>query len=62
MLYLFLQVNDYYCILMLFFRLEHGVYNLSRMREAMTKRYKGFQMPWEWMLETGFVSQVFSVL
>ena len=40
-------------------RLEHGVYNLSRMREAAMKRYKGFQIPWEWMLETGYVSQVF---
>lgn len=39
-------------------KLEHGVYNLSRMREAAIKRYKGFQIPWEWMLETGYVSQI----
>ncbi|KAJ8616455.1 hypothetical protein MRB53_035827 [Persea americana] len=39
-------------------KLEHGVYNLSRMREAAMKRYKGFQIPWEWMLETGYVSQI----
>ncbi|KAF8369717.1 hypothetical protein HHK36_032258 [Tetracentron sinense] len=39
-------------------KLEHGVYNLSRMRESATKRYKGFQIPTEWMLETGFVTQI----
>ncbi|KAG1330241.1 Protein CHUP1, chloroplastic [Cocos nucifera] len=39
-------------------KLEQGVYNLSRVRESATMRYKGFQIPWEWMLETGFVSQV----
>ena len=39
-------------------RLEHGVYNLSRMRESATKRYKAFQIPVEWMLDSGIVSQV----
>lgn len=39
-------------------RLEHGVYNLSRMRESAAKRYKGFQIPMDWMLENGIVSQV----
>ncbi|KAF8391263.1 hypothetical protein HHK36_023565 [Tetracentron sinense] len=39
-------------------KLEHGVYNLSRMRESATKRYKGFQIPTDWMLETGFVTQI----
>ncbi|XP_021907805.1 protein CHUP1, chloroplastic isoform X2 [Carica papaya] len=38
-------------------KLEHGVYNLSRMRESAAKRYKGFQIPMDWMLETGIVSQ-----
>ncbi|XP_010277745.1 PREDICTED: protein CHUP1, chloroplastic-like [Nelumbo nucifera] len=42
----------------LFEKLEHGVYNLSRMRETATNRYKGFHIPTEWMLETGFVSQI----
>ncbi|KAK0578827.1 hypothetical protein LWI29_016705 [Acer saccharum] len=42
----------------LFEKLEHGVYNLSRMRESAAKRYKGFQIPMEWMLETGIVSQI----
>lgn len=39
-------------------RLEHGIYNLSRMRESATKRYKVFQIPIAWMLDTGFVAQV----
>ncbi|CAL1388350.1 unnamed protein product [Linum trigynum] len=42
----------------LFEKLEHGVYNLSRMRESATKRYKEFQIPIDWMLETGLVSQI----
>ncbi|XP_010279087.1 PREDICTED: protein CHUP1, chloroplastic-like [Nelumbo nucifera] len=39
-------------------KLEHGVYNLSRMRESATNRYKGFHIPTDWMLETGFVIQI----
>ncbi|XVE88181.1 hypothetical protein DITRI_Ditri19aG0048000 [Diplodiscus trichospermus] len=39
-------------------KLEHGVYNLSRMRESAANRYKGFQIPMDWMLETGIVSQM----
>ncbi|TYJ17844.1 hypothetical protein E1A91_A09G081200v1 [Gossypium mustelinum] len=39
-------------------KLELGVYNLSRMRESATKRYKGFGIPTDWMLETGIVSQI----
>ncbi|OVA13278.1 hypothetical protein BVC80_289g20 [Macleaya cordata] len=39
-------------------KLEHGVYNLSRMRESATNKYKGFRIPTEWMLENGFVSQI----
>ncbi|CAN4078822.1 unnamed protein product [Withania somnifera] len=42
----------------LFDKLEHGIYNLSRMRESATKRYKVFQIPIEWMLDTGFVTQI----
>ncbi|KAK9092899.1 hypothetical protein Syun_027810 [Stephania yunnanensis] len=38
-------------------KLEQGVYNLSRMRESATKKYKGFHIPTEWLLETGLVSQ-----
>ncbi|KAL5575272.1 hypothetical protein UlMin_016971 [Ulmus minor] len=39
-------------------KLEHGVYNISRMRESATKRYKNFQIPTDWMLDSGFVSQM----
>ncbi|KAE8674253.1 Tetratricopeptide repeat-like superfamily protein isoform 2 [Hibiscus syriacus] len=39
-------------------KLEHGVYNLSRMRESAANRYKGFHIPMDWMLETGIVSQI----
>ncbi|XP_075523201.1 protein INCREASED PETAL GROWTH ANISOTROPY 1-like [Primulina tabacum] len=42
----------------LFEKLEHGVYNLSRMRESAAKRYKAFQIPMNWMLDTGYVSQI----
>ncbi|CDO96759.1 unnamed protein product [Coffea canephora] len=42
----------------LFDKVEHGVYNLSRMRESATNRYKGFHIPMEWMLDTGYVSQI----
>ncbi|XP_075483329.1 protein INCREASED PETAL GROWTH ANISOTROPY 1-like isoform X1 [Primulina tabacum] len=42
----------------LFDKLEHGVYNLSRVRESATKRYKVFQIPVNWMLDTGFVVQI----
>nr|GMC88263.1 protein CHUP1, chloroplastic-like [Ipomoea batatas] len=41
----------------LFEKLEHGVYNLSRMRESATGRYKLFQIPMNWMLDTGYASQ-----
>ncbi|WOL08265.1 protein CHUP1, chloroplastic-like [Canna indica] len=39
-------------------KLEQVVYNLSRVREGATKRYKGFGIPWEWMQESGYVSQI----
>ncbi|XP_074272338.1 protein INCREASED PETAL GROWTH ANISOTROPY 1-like [Silene latifolia] len=39
-------------------KLEHGVYNLSRLRESAANRYKSFQIPVDWMLDTGFVSQI----
>ncbi|MQL77180.1 hypothetical protein Taro_009591 [Colocasia esculenta] len=42
----------------LFEKLEHGVYNLSRVREAAIKRYKAFQIPWEWMQDTGYITQI----
>ncbi|KAL9236826.1 hypothetical protein vseg_011452 [Gypsophila vaccaria] len=39
-------------------KLEHGVYNLSRLRESATNRFKSFHIPVDWMLDTGFVSQI----
>ncbi|KAK9698045.1 hypothetical protein RND81_08G078600 [Saponaria officinalis] len=39
-------------------KLEHGVYNLSRLRESATNRFKSFHIPIDWMLDTGFVSQI----
>ncbi|KAL7102825.1 hypothetical protein ACP275_08G142200 [Erythranthe tilingii] len=42
----------------LFEKLEHGVYNLSRLRESASKRYKLYQIPMNWMMDTGFVSQI----
>uniref|UniRef100_A0A7C9FA61 Protein CHUP1, chloroplastic n=1 Tax=Opuntia streptacantha TaxID=393608 RepID=A0A7C9FA61_OPUST len=39
-------------------KLEHGAYNLSRLRESATNRFKSFHIPVNWMLDTGFVSQI----
>ncbi|GAB2301206.1 hypothetical protein Dimus_035240 [Dionaea muscipula] len=39
-------------------KLEHGVYNLSRLRESAANRFKSFQIPVDWMLENGFVSRI----
>ncbi|KAH7838445.1 hypothetical protein Vadar_026418 [Vaccinium darrowii] len=42
----------------LFEKLEHGVFNLSRIRESAAKRYTVFHIPTDWMLDTGYVSQI----
>ncbi|RLM91598.1 protein CHUP1, chloroplastic-like [Panicum miliaceum] len=43
----------------LFEKLEHGVYNLARVRDVATSRYARFQIPWEWMKQdAGIVSQI----
>ncbi|KAL1317295.1 hypothetical protein AAHE18_15G124200 [Arachis hypogaea] len=39
-------------------KLEHGVYNISRMRESAANRYKVFRIPVHWMLDSGFVTQL----
>ncbi|KAE8669796.1 Tetratricopeptide repeat-like superfamily protein isoform 2 [Hibiscus syriacus] len=39
-------------------KLEHGVYNLSRVRESAANRFKGFHIPMDWMRETGIVCQI----
>ncbi|XP_057420205.1 protein CHUP1, chloroplastic [Lotus japonicus] len=42
----------------LFEKLEHGLYNISRMRESSTKKYKVFHIPVDWMLDNGYVNQI----
>lgn len=42
----------------LYEKLEHGVYNLSRMRESAAERYRGFKIPVNWMMDTGYISQI----
>ncbi|KAJ0236868.1 Uncharacterized protein HA466_0255520 [Hirschfeldia incana] len=42
----------------LFEKLEHGVYSLSRMKESAATKFKTFQIPVDWMLETGVTSQI----
>ncbi|CAH8362761.1 unnamed protein product [Eruca vesicaria subsp. sativa] len=42
----------------LFEKLEHGVYSLSRMKESSATKFKTFQIPVDWMLETGVTSQI----
>ncbi|CAN6986756.1 unnamed protein product [Brassica oleracea var. botrytis] len=42
----------------LFEKLEHGVYTLSRMKESAATKFKAFQIPVDWMLETGITSQI----
>ncbi|KAL2931133.1 Protein CHUP1 chloroplastic [Bienertia sinuspersici] len=39
-------------------KLEHGVYNLSRLKESATNKFKSFHIPVDWMLDTGFISQI----
>ncbi|RAL43330.1 hypothetical protein DM860_012471 [Cuscuta australis] len=39
-------------------RLERSVGNVERVREGTSKRYKELQIPWAWMLESGFVGQL----
>lgn len=39
-------------------KLEHRIHNLQRVRDAASKKYKEFQIPWEWMLDTGIIYQL----
>lgn len=39
-------------------RLEESVNNTEKMRDSTGKRYKDFQIPWEWMLDTGLIGQL----
>ncbi|KAJ6819447.1 protein CHUP1, chloroplastic [Iris pallida] len=39
-------------------KLEHRIHNLQRVRDAASKKYKEFQIPWEWMLDPGIIYQL----
>lgn len=39
-------------------KLEHSVHSLSRVRESATEKYRRFQIPWDWMLDSGILSQI----
>ncbi|XXG39733.1 hypothetical protein AAC387_Pa01g0614 [Persea americana] len=39
-------------------KLETGVYNIERVRDSSCKRFKEFQIPWDWMLDAGIVGQL----
>ncbi|XP_059660889.1 protein CHUP1, chloroplastic isoform X2 [Cornus florida] len=39
-------------------RLERSVDNIERMREATSKRYREFHIPWKWMLDIGLIGQM----
>ncbi|KAF9665818.1 hypothetical protein SADUNF_Sadunf16G0163300 [Salix dunnii] len=38
--------------------LERSIDNMERTRESMIKRYRDFQIPWEWLLDTGLIGQM----
>ncbi|KAJ6948664.1 hypothetical protein NC651_002858 [Populus alba x Populus x berolinensis] len=38
--------------------LERSIDNMERTRESMIKRYRDFQIPWEWLLNTGRIGQM----
>ncbi|XP_048226547.1 protein CHUP1, chloroplastic isoform X2 [Ricinus communis] len=39
-------------------RLENSVNNAERTRESTIKRYRDFQIPWEWLLDAGLIGQM----
>lgn len=39
-------------------RLEEAVNSTERTRDSTGKRYKDFQIPWEWMLDAGLIGQL----
>ncbi|KAG9453532.1 hypothetical protein H6P81_006436 [Aristolochia fimbriata] len=39
-------------------KLERSVHNLDRLRESTSMKYKEFQIPCGWMLDTGIISQL----
>ncbi|XP_072982736.1 INCREASED PETAL GROWTH ANISOTROPY 1-like protein 1 [Typha latifolia] len=39
-------------------KLEHSVHSLERVRDTAIRKYRGFKIPWEWMLDTGIITQL----
>ncbi|OWM68723.1 hypothetical protein CDL15_Pgr024910 [Punica granatum] len=39
-------------------RLEGSINNMERVRDSTSKRYREFQIPWQWMQDTGLVGQM----
>ncbi|KAK9124561.1 hypothetical protein Sjap_014163 [Stephania japonica] len=39
-------------------RLEGSIHNVQRMRDSASQKYREFQIPWKWMLDTGVISQL----
>ncbi|XP_010253813.1 PREDICTED: protein CHUP1, chloroplastic [Nelumbo nucifera] len=39
-------------------RLEGSVHNIGRIRESTSKKYREFQIPWDWMLDDGMIRQL----
>ncbi|XP_065847827.1 INCREASED PETAL GROWTH ANISOTROPY 1-like protein 1 [Euphorbia lathyris] len=39
-------------------RLETSLNGMERTRESMMKKYKDFQIPWEWLLDSGLIGQM----
>ncbi|KAI3932244.1 hypothetical protein MKW98_024964 [Papaver atlanticum] len=39
-------------------RLERSIHNTQGTRESTSKRYRDLQIPWEWMLDAGAISQL----
>ncbi|CAE5956767.1 unnamed protein product [Arabidopsis arenosa] len=37
---------------------QESINNTEKMRDSTGKRYKDFQIPWEWMLDTGLIGQL----
>ncbi|XP_050369343.1 protein CHUP1, chloroplastic-like [Argentina anserina] len=39
-------------------RLERSLSSTERTRDVTSKKYRDFQIPWEWMLDTGLIGQM----
>ncbi|XP_006649917.1 protein CHUP1, chloroplastic [Oryza brachyantha] len=39
-------------------KIEQGIHNTERVRDSASGRYKDLKIPWEWMLDSGIISQL----